>query len=183
MIRVKLYELDYRPQFSGHETFPLRYGWLKKAYDAVQESSQDIKPTIFSRPEAIADFGVGKNMVLSIKHWAIMTGIISEPNSKGIIKTTKLGNFIFSSSLRQPFAFARDFSICHRRSFVDVSLRLFFGFLSQSAQNFLGCNRQILYAHADGIVNGIADCRGKGHVARLPDALGTERAVVMGLFH
>ena len=26
---------DYRPKLSGHETFPLRYGWLKKALDAV----------------------------------------------------------------------------------------------------------------------------------------------------
>lgn len=26
---------QYRPCFSGHETFPLRYGWLQKAYRAV----------------------------------------------------------------------------------------------------------------------------------------------------
>ena len=24
-----------KPVFSGHETFPLRYGWLKKVYDAA----------------------------------------------------------------------------------------------------------------------------------------------------
>lgn len=24
-----------RPSFSGHETFPLRFGWLKKALDAA----------------------------------------------------------------------------------------------------------------------------------------------------
>ena len=35
MLRGPLYGDDYRPQFSGHETFPLRYGWLKKAFDAV----------------------------------------------------------------------------------------------------------------------------------------------------
>ena len=34
MTRGPLYEPDYKPQFSGHETFPLRYGWLKKAFDA-----------------------------------------------------------------------------------------------------------------------------------------------------
>jgi len=29
--------------FSGHETFPCRYGWLKKGFDAVVEN-----PNIFS---------------------------------------------------------------------------------------------------------------------------------------
>jgi hypothetical protein len=27
--------LGAKPQFSGHETFPLRQLWLKKAFDAV----------------------------------------------------------------------------------------------------------------------------------------------------
>ena len=35
-MRGQLYEPEYRPRLSGHETFPLRYGWLKKAYDAVE---------------------------------------------------------------------------------------------------------------------------------------------------
>lgn len=103
MIRGKLYEQNYRPQFSGHETFPLRYGWLKKAYDAVNESSKENSKTIFSRPEAIADFGVGKNMVLSIKHWATMTGIISEPDRKGRIDTTDLGDLIFATRGLDPY--------------------------------------------------------------------------------
>ena len=38
MLRGPLYEDGYRPQLSGHETFPLRYGWLKKAHDAVRKS-------------------------------------------------------------------------------------------------------------------------------------------------
>jgi hypothetical protein len=29
--------LGKKPQFSGHETFPLRQLWLKKAFDAVQD--------------------------------------------------------------------------------------------------------------------------------------------------
>ena len=37
MLRGPLYHGDYSPQLSGHETFPLRYGWLKKAFDAVQD--------------------------------------------------------------------------------------------------------------------------------------------------
>ena len=38
MGRGPLYEDNYTPQLSGHETFPLRYGWLKKAFDAVRNT-------------------------------------------------------------------------------------------------------------------------------------------------
>lgn len=41
MVRGPLFRDDYKPLFSGHETFPLRYGWLKKAFDATAESSDD----------------------------------------------------------------------------------------------------------------------------------------------
>lgn len=70
---------DIKPIFSGHETFPLRYGWLKKVYDSLsrdrrlKESARDF----FNREEAIAIFGVGKNMVASMRHWATWTGILN----------------------------------------------------------------------------------------------------------
>ena len=57
--------------FSGHETFPLRLNWLKKAVTAVSK-----KDTIFHSDVAIAEFGVGKNMVRAIRHWALATGVI-----------------------------------------------------------------------------------------------------------
>lgn len=60
--------------FSGHETFPLRQMWLKKAFD--QASNGLIPKEIFSDDEAIATFGVGKNMVASIKHWALACGVM-----------------------------------------------------------------------------------------------------------
>ena len=57
MLRGPLYEDSYRPQLSGHETFPLRYGWLKKAYDAVRNSEdQADNGEVFSGPDAIARF-------------------------------------------------------------------------------------------------------------------------------
>ena len=53
-------DTDYNPQLSGHETFPLRYGWLKKAFDAVQDSKYvDDNRTVFSGPDAIAPFRRG----------------------------------------------------------------------------------------------------------------------------
>jgi hypothetical protein len=63
--------------FSGHETFPLRYAWPKKAVDAVAED-----PSAFAAEEAIVRFGVGKNMVRAIRHWALALGVI-EPEGGG----------------------------------------------------------------------------------------------------
>lgn len=81
--------------FSGHETFALRYGWLKKAYDAVVGSEIHDKTSngIFG-DTAIAHFGVGKNMVSSIRFWAKTVGVIVD-NNEGIWKPTEFGNMIF----------------------------------------------------------------------------------------
>lgn len=62
--------------FSGHETFPLRQMWLKKAYD--QANGRLIRKSIFTDENAIVAFGVGKNMVASIRHWALACGVIYE---------------------------------------------------------------------------------------------------------
>src|SRR5690554_7044007 len=62
---------------SGHETFPLRQMWLKKAFDQAPDGER-IPKTVFTNEAAIAAFGVGKNMVASIRHWALACGIIYE---------------------------------------------------------------------------------------------------------
>src|SRR5437870_5494831 len=73
--------------FSGHETFPFRYPWLKKGFDAVQED-----PFIFLRDNAITTLGVGKNMVRAIRHWCLTTGVIEEsPAGGGALRVTGLG--------------------------------------------------------------------------------------------
>jgi len=104
MLRGPLYDDNYTPQLSGHETFPLRYGWLKKAFDAVQASrdTEDNK-SVFSGPDAIARFGVGKNMVASMRHWATVAGIIEEsPGQKGL-SATALGHLIFGDEGLDPY--------------------------------------------------------------------------------
>lgn len=63
--------------FSGHETFPLRQMWLKKALDKANDRLL-IPKSIFTDVSAIADFGVGKNMVASIRHWALACGVMVE---------------------------------------------------------------------------------------------------------
>lgn len=81
--------------FSGHETFVFRYTWLKKAVDAVS-----LDPRVFTKDDAIVKLGVGKNMVRSIRHWGIATGVIEEaPKSRGSeLKSTTFGQFIFGNS-------------------------------------------------------------------------------------
>ena len=89
---------DPRPKLklSGHESFPLRYGWLKKAYDAVEAAEQAGAPSVFRADDAIARFGVGRNMVASMRHWAAAAGIITEDG----LKTTRLGRFLFAGGDR-----------------------------------------------------------------------------------
>ena len=56
MDRGPLYAEDYQPQLSGHETFPLRYGWLKKAFDAVDNAPEGDGRAVFADDDAIASF-------------------------------------------------------------------------------------------------------------------------------
>lgn len=51
--------------FGRHETFPLRYAWLTKGFEAITE-----RPDIFSEPDqAMVRLGVGRNMVSAIQYW------------------------------------------------------------------------------------------------------------------
>jgi hypothetical protein len=89
------------PNFSGHETFCFRYGWLKKGFDAVLQD-----PLVFSCEDAIVKLGVGKNMVRSIRHWCLATGIIEEPSGSDrqkIASPTEIGRFIFADDGADPF--------------------------------------------------------------------------------
>ena len=66
-----------RLSFSGHETFPFRYTWLKKAVDAVDRDG-----CAFHADDAMVRFGVGKNMVSSICHWGMVTGMLAEASGR-----------------------------------------------------------------------------------------------------
>ncbi len=105
MSRGPAYSVSFKPRLSGHETFPLRYGWLKKAFDAVYATDGTGKGdrSVFSGPDAIARLGVGKNMVASIRHWAAATRIIEDGSRSNRITTTTLGNMIFGSNGLDPY--------------------------------------------------------------------------------
>ncbi|MGU3456037.1 DUF4007 family protein [Brevundimonas sp. M1A4_2e] len=105
MTRSLLDNDDYRLHFAGHETFPLRYGWLKKAYDAVKENiEQDAESgaAVFLDETAIARFGVGKNMVLSMRHWALATQVLQTYEKEGArispIACGPIGDLLFGES-------------------------------------------------------------------------------------
>ncbi|MGY2702558.1 DUF4007 family protein [Nocardioides sp. HB32] len=51
------------PTFARHETFHLRFGWLRKGFAAAAN------PEVFSKPNATVELGVGKNMVNAIRYW------------------------------------------------------------------------------------------------------------------
>ncbi len=104
MLRGPFFQDIYSPQFSGHETFPLRYGWLKKVYDHVFATQNKSKNrSICWDNSAIAHFGVGKNMVSSMRHWAKVTGIVEEPQKTNAVKTTCLGDRLFGQDGFDPY--------------------------------------------------------------------------------
>ena len=70
-----------RPIFGGHEKFVFRHGWLKKGVDGVKEN-----PLIFTNDEALVMLGVGKNMVRSIRHWCLATGLVEEMDGVGLAR-------------------------------------------------------------------------------------------------
>ena len=103
MARGPLYEHSYAPQFSGHETFPLRYGWLKKAFDRVTETEGEPGNRAACWDDAaIARFGVGKNMVASMRHWAKAARVIKETGTNSV-QTTDLGRLLFGPKGLDPY--------------------------------------------------------------------------------
>jgi hypothetical protein len=75
---VNSLEEGVRPTFGGHEKFVFRHGWLKKGIDAVRDN-----PRVFTDDEALIKLGVGKNMVRSIRHWCLATGLVEESGGAG----------------------------------------------------------------------------------------------------
>lgn len=105
-MQVSPFGTNSKLQFSGHETFPLRYGWLKKVHDAIKGYSKKTENNAkaFSAEEGVLNFGVGKNMVLSMRYWALAVGIIeSEKGAVGPFRVTELGRTMLDSKGNDPW--------------------------------------------------------------------------------
>ena len=89
---------DSRGQFAGHETFPLRLLWLKKVFDDVSDGAPS---GTFQELDAIARFGVGRNMAVSMRHWALASGFFEEIDR--IVSPTPLGRLLLADDGLDPF--------------------------------------------------------------------------------
>jgi len=83
--------------FGRHETFSLRYSWLTKGFQAIQQD-----PEVFSSDEATVILGVGKNMVHAIRYWLLACRIIVPMETKGF-QPSLLGNAIFDKNGYDPY--------------------------------------------------------------------------------
>jgi len=77
--------------------------WLKKAFDQAIDSDL-IRKSVFTDANAIAEFGVGKNMVASIRHWALACGLMYEDEASGEFRVGGLAREIFADGGLDPYA-------------------------------------------------------------------------------
>ena len=92
MLRGPLGQEKYKPKFSGHDTFPFRYAWLTKIVHYLETGNvKKIKKFEKNILNVMVDFGVGINMVKSIRHWSVMTKVCDKN-----FKLTDFGKLIFS---------------------------------------------------------------------------------------
>ena len=80
-----------RVSFGRHESFPLRYAWLTKGFQAIEND-----PRALQADDATVQLGVGRNMVHSIRYW-LRACRIAEADKDGLIPTT-LGHLIFGQN-------------------------------------------------------------------------------------
>lgn len=64
-------------RFGGHETFPVREGWVYKGLSLINVDAEG-----FNDPYVADELGVGRNMAKSIRFWLLATGLaITQPSA------------------------------------------------------------------------------------------------------
>jgi len=84
-----------KAKFTGHDTFPLRYGWLNKAVNYLNSGGKLQTSNEDKTREAIVKLGVGKNMVNAIRYWAESSAIINATNKNNVIEQSVSNNGIY----------------------------------------------------------------------------------------
>jgi Protein of unknown function (DUF4007) len=84
---------------SGHESFTCRYTWLPKVVHHLARDSQ----LLSKEEEAMVQFGVGKNMVRSIRFWAQAAGVIVSNGKDGRYLLTSFANGLLGPNGLDPF--------------------------------------------------------------------------------
>ena len=81
----------------GTKRFHSGMGGLKKVPDAVRASEGDWdNRSVFTDEDAIARFGVGKNMVGSMRHWSTASGVIEDVPDEHRIQGIYFGELLFN---------------------------------------------------------------------------------------
>lgn len=94
------------PAFGRHETFTIRYGWLKRGFDEAM-----VDPMVFYAGDVHHRLGVGKNMAKSIRFWLTATRLMGEVPSANSSRRTAMRPTEFGAALlasdptvdRQPY--------------------------------------------------------------------------------
>ena len=86
------------PKFSGHETFPLRYGWLFKSANLLNTKGNLSTSSAKDVQEAIVELGVGKNMVSAIRYWSEACSIVKTLKNDASQSLTDIGRYLFLAS-------------------------------------------------------------------------------------
>ena len=94
MLHTAFSEPSFRPKFSGHETFALRYNWLSKILNPEIHPEETGQGTNVPMEEAMMRFGVGKNMVYSMCHWSSLCDVALVDSEKFQFTATDFGKFI-----------------------------------------------------------------------------------------
>lgn len=79
-------------KFRGHETFSIRKGWLNKG---MREVAAD--PTVFSAKQhnPMDVFGIGSNMVKSLRYWLSAVGLVQASKGKSSsLSLTEFGELV-----------------------------------------------------------------------------------------
>ncbi|MGJ8674328.1 MAG: DUF4007 family protein [Pseudoalteromonas sp.] len=89
-----------KAKFTGHDTFPLKYGWLFKAVNHLNTGGKLQTSREDETQQAIIKLGVGKNMVNAIRYWAESAGVLAFERSQSNINyfVTANGNYLFDTS-------------------------------------------------------------------------------------
>ena len=84
---------DFR--FAGHDTFHLRYTWLPKAADYIQNQPNGVSLSDYD--VVMNELGLGQNMAKALRHWSESSLLFENyrRETKTLHKLTDLGKVIF----------------------------------------------------------------------------------------
>jgi hypothetical protein len=85
-------------RFSGHETFACRFAWLPKAYQLLKRNPE----AWFDDDQSMVEMGIGKNMVRSVRFWALAMQLVSGRPGKDLA-VTSFGERIFKEGGLDPY--------------------------------------------------------------------------------